>query len=418
MSHCFVIELLNTYNPERSEGSEILRRCTPQNDRMLKYIINHIEKQRNIMRIGFDARMINHSGIGIYIENLLNHMLPMDRGNQYVLFGPKNMLKQKIKGIHAKTLIVDCDHPIYSLKEQVVHPVFQYRVNLLHIPHYNVPIFFRGDMVTTIHDVNHLKHPEFLPNQLAYHYAKYLIKKACQKSKQWISVSQSTLDDVKSILNVDVVKGNVIHEALRGDFNLNGGMASQDYAKSKYSLPERFALFVGTMKPNKNILRMINCFSQVRSKTGRSMKLVLVGKTFSNHPEINQKIQEAVAEGWILHLDNVPHEDLKAIYELAECFLFLSLQEGFGLPLLEAFATDTAVIASNVSSLPEIAGSGALFVDPENEGDIKRKLLDLYNDEGLRKELVKRGKKELKRFSWDKTAKQTLEVYKKAVGNG
>jgi len=374
--------------------------------------------QRNyVMKIGFDARMIHHSGIGIYIANLLRSLLVLGKEHSITLYGPKEELESLVKETgHLNATCVECSIPIYSIKEQFSHPALKEQFDVLHIPHYNIPVRYKGKMVVTIHDINHLKFTDFLPNRLARHYAHWMLKQ-CYK-KDVIAVSEATSIDLKNMFGKKGNAPTVIHEALRGDFQDLDPNMSLDYLKSKHRLPKQFVLFVGNLKPNKNIIRLIESYRQIKDALPEGWGVVLVGKKFPQHPEIIQAIAEAEKEGWLRYLSEISSEQLRGIYELAEIFCFVSLQEGFGLPLLEAFATECAVIASKVSSLPEIAGNGAVLVNPFDIEAIKESLLALIKNEDLRADLIRKGKKELERFSWDKAALETLRVYEKARVKG
>ncbi len=368
------------------------------------------------MRIGIDARMIQHSGIGVYIKSLLEELLPAAKKQTFVLFGPRHAMAE-LEFANDNVKIVNCEIPIYSVREQLFHPALREKLDLYHVPHYNFPVFYRGKIVITLHDLNHLVMPELLPNRFALPYAKFMIKKAYEKADRMICVSKATQRDLEHFYGDTDDFCRVIHEAVRPEFLAAWSEEEKAKVRIRYRLPQKYALTVGILKPHKNILTLLHIFRQLRKEGLINHHLVIVGKRFDRHPEILVEIHKGEREGYIRHLENVPAQDLPGIYQMADVFSFISRHEGFGLPVLEAFASKVPVLASNSSSIPEVAGSGAVFADPNNPAEIKQGLLALLRSEQLRRELSKKGAAELVRFSWKKTALETLKVYEEAVGS-
>jgi len=366
------------------------------------------------LNIAFDARMINHSGIGIYIENLLGHLLPKAAEHSWTLYGPKKDLEEKLN-LGGQIRVKNSTLPIYSIQEQLFHPVLSEKPDVFHVPHYNIPLLYRGNLITTIHDINHLIYPQFLTNRFAYPYAKYLIRQCLNKSKKIICVSQSTLDEVKNFFNHQQFRSQVIHEGLHKTFASKLEKKELIQIQNQYKLEKPFFLYVGNLKPHKNISTLMKLFNEVRTQLNSNYELVIVGKKFEKYPEIIKAVEEGKREGWVRHIENIPSRDLRGIYQCAEAFTILSLHEGFGLPLLEAFASDTPVLSSNISSLPEVAGNGALLVNPRNIPKVKELMKLLMTDSELKEELVENGRAELARFSWEHAANQTLAVYESCV---
>ncbi|MBI4397959.1 MAG: glycosyltransferase family 4 protein [Candidatus Omnitrophica bacterium] len=362
------------------------------------------------MKIGFDARMIRHTGIGTYIRSLLEELLAAGRQHSFLLFGPRDFL-QDLEFRHQNARIVHSTLPIYSVSEQLFHPALRARLTVYHVPHYNIPIFYRGKMVVTLHDVNHVEHPEFLPNRMAFHYAKFMIRKAYVKSSSMICVSNSCLNQFKSFYQISADRCRVVHEAVRPEYLIRWREEEKTKVRIRYRLPEKYVLSVGMLKPHKNVLTLLQVFRSLRKEHLLDQQLVIVGKSFDRHPEILVELHKGIREGYIRHLEDVPREDLPGIYQMASLFSFLSLYEGFGLPLLEAFASGVPVIASNVSSIPEVAGGGALLVNPTNREEIKQAFLALLGNESLRKDWAGKGLRQIERFSWKKAADETLQIY-------
>jgi glycosyltransferase involved in cell wall biosynthesis len=183
--------------------------------------------------------------------------------------------------------------------------------------------------------------------------------------------------------------------------------------QTKYGISKDFVLFVGTLQPRKNIIRLIEAFSKLlkdKKYQESPLQLVIVGKKGWQYDEILDSPKKFGIDNKVKFLDFVPDEDLIMLYKNALCFAWPSLYEGFGLPILEAMKMGCPVITSNVSSMPEAGGDAALYVDPENVDDIAKKLSDVVSDPKLRQDMVEKGKKQVQKFSWEKTARQTLQI--------
>jgi glycosyltransferase involved in cell wall biosynthesis len=184
--------------------------------------------------------------------------------------------------------------------------------------------------------------------------------------------------------------------------------------KAKYSLTDKYILFVGTLQPRKNISRLIEAFSILSKKRAFSdIELVIVGKKGWSYEEILQAPKKFAVSDRVKFLDFVPDDDLPFLYQHAQCFVLPSLYEGFGLPVLEAMKYNCPVITSNVSSLPEAGGDAAVYIDPLSVSDIAEKLEKVLSDRNLRNTMIERGRKQIQKFSWEKAAKETLKILEK-----
>jgi glycosyltransferase involved in cell wall biosynthesis len=366
------------------------------------------------MRIGFDARMIDHPGIGRYIKNLLSAMLRLNTKYRFLIFGNKKLLTTYNLQLTA-AVIIHWDPPVYSIKEQISCPFKSHGLDIIHIPHFNVPLgvgkgIGRGKekLVVTIHDLIYTKFPQHLPF-LKRKIAGYLIRRAVKKSAAIIAVSENTKNDIKEISPASSQKTEVIYEAVDPVFKIIEDKIYLERIKKKHSLPERIILFVGSLKKHKNIERLLDAYSKVKKRMPCS--LVIIGRYHSKEPGILKTIKNHD----VIYLGEVPAEDLIGIYNLSTILVMPSLYEGFGLPVLEAFACGLPVAASNVSSLPEVVGAAGLLFDPYNVDDMADKIYKVLSDGSLRERLVKKGFKRCDNFSWKKTAEQTLAVYEQVL---
>jgi glycosyltransferase involved in cell wall biosynthesis len=410
------------------------------------------------MRIGFDARMITHPGIGRYIRGLLRGIIPLLGENELVLFGDKGRLldssvaaprhkficKTRFSKIcNGATLpqndsdalrpqndsdalrpqndrgveIVQWDAPIYSFQEQMSWPFGRYGLDVVHIPHFNMPGLIgkgRGKgkerIVITIHDLIYTKFPQYLP-LIKRTFAGPLIRNAINRSDRIIAVSDNTKKDIIDISDCASEKTSVIYEPVDAGFRQIDDKGVLGRVREKYKLDKHFILFVGSLKHHKNIKRLIDAYKLLKDK-GIKHELVILGRY---HPREGDILSCIKSEG-ARYIGEVPGQDVPAIYNMAKLFVMPSLYEGLGLPVLEAMACGVPVCSSNAASLPEVVGDAGMMFNPLDINDMADKMERVLSDEGLRRDLIAKGLKRVKEFSWEKAAKETLRVYERAVG--
>lgn len=360
------------------------------------------------MKIAVDARMINMSGIGTYIQNL------MKNGCYDIALGRKD----EIEKVDNKIDTIEFDSPIYGIKEQLKFPYNKLRKekpDVLHVPHYNVPIFYKGNMVVTIHDLTHLLFPEFLPNKFAFYYAKFMIWIALKKANKVITVSENTKKDILKMFKVNPDKIKVIYNGVGEEF-VEKDKKDIQYLYKKFNIPEnkKIIMYVGNLKPHKNLERLLEAYSKIKNKEGTS--LLLVGKAFEKYNVLGEKEKVLGIETQVIHTGCVTQNELVDLYNLADLFVFPSLYEGFGIPVLEALACGTPVICSNTSSIPEVGGDFVGYFDPLVINDITNMI---NNYKGNKKDDIEVTKK-IKDFSWknssNKHKKEISEIRRKHNG--
>ena len=356
------------------------------------------------MKIGFDARMISHPGIGRYIGELLTSMILFSKKDEFVLFGRKNELKQFSNN---NIKITEWDKPIYSLGEQMYTPYGKEKVDLLHIPHFNVPVFHKTKFVVTIHDLIYLLRPDSVPSKKAYYYAKIMIGYALKYSQKVITVSESTKEELMRIFGKKYEpKIEVVYEAASSKFGKIFDERSLDSVRIKYKLPEKFILYLGSIKPHKNVESLIKAYLLLREK-GITHKLVLAGKWDKKQDSLKKYLDD----GNIKYVGEIDDEDVPVLYNLAQVLVHVSLMEGFGLTSIEAMQSETPIVVSNVSAISEIVGRGANLVDPEDIGQIADTVYNVLANEKFRNQTIEYGIKRAQNFSWEKTAKETMKIY-------
>jgi glycosyltransferase involved in cell wall biosynthesis len=364
------------------------------------------------MRIAIDARKLRDFGIGTYIRNILIELSRLDQQTEYiVLCRPDDVDSGDVLGRNFR--MVPEPAPTYSVAEQFRIPLSlaRERVNLVHEPHYVLPPLVRCRSVVTIHDCIHLMFPEYLPNKLAHVYAKGSMWTASKKADRILTVSEASKRDILRFFNVRPEKVVVVHNAIDERFLSPPNAERMDLTRQRYQLDHPFVLYVGNIKPHKNIQRLIAAFGRARGQCQDDLKLIIIGDEISKYPALRQSVHKHKLDKHVRFLGFQPMETLAAFYRLARAFVFPSLYEGFGLPPLEAMACGAPVVTSNVSSLPEVAGGAALLVDPYDEEAIASGIVRAVTDESLRADLIEKGKERARMFSWKQSVRNIHSIY-------
>lgn len=364
------------------------------------------------MRIAIDARKLRDFGIGTYIRNILMELSRLDRDTEYVvLCRPDDVDSGDVLGSNFR--MVPETAATYSVAEQFKIPLSLARegVRLVHEPHYVLPPLTRCRSVVTIHDCIHLMFPEYLPNKLAYYYAKGSMWTASHKADRILTVSEASKKDILRFFNVAPDKVEVIYNAIDERFLAPPNAERMELARQRYQLDHPFILYVGNIKPHKNLERLIDSFARARSQGLDDLKLIIIGDEISKYPPLRQSVHKHKLDKHVRFLGFQPMETLAAFYRLARAFVFPSLYEGFGLPPLEAMACGTPVVTSNVSSLPEVAGGAAVLVDPYDEDAIASAIVRAVSDDSLRAELIEKGIQRARTFSWKQSVKKIHDIY-------
>ncbi len=365
------------------------------------------------MRFAIDARKLRDFGIGTYIRNILTELSRLDRDNEYVvLCRPDDVDAADLLGRNFRMVVETA--PTYSIAEQFRIPMSLARegAHLVHEPHYVLPPLIRCRSVVTIHDCIHLMFPQYLPSKLAYVYAKGSMWSAARKANRILTVSEASKRDILRFFDVAPEKVAVIYNAIDERFLAPADPERMDLVRQRYQLDHPFVLYVGNIKPHKNIERLIDAFGRARGRgCPDEVKLVIIGDEISKYPALRQSVHKHKLDKHVRFLGFQPMETLAAFYRLARAFVFPSLYEGFGLPPLEAMACGTPVVTSNVSSLPEVAGGAALLVDPYDAESIAAGICQALTDEPLRADLIMRGRERARSFSWAQSVKKIHDIY-------
>jgi glycosyltransferase involved in cell wall biosynthesis len=368
------------------------------------------------MRVAIDARKLHDFGIGTYIRNLLRQLARIDHDTDYVLLcceadlGVAAQLGPNFRAVLEPS-------PNYSLREQIHVPwlLLRERPDLYHAPHYVLPAGVSCRSVVTIHDCIHLMFPQYLPNRLAYAYARAQMWAAARRSDCILTVSYASKRDILQLFNVRPEKIVVVYNAIDAHFSVTPPEEAVARVRERYQLEHKFVLYVGNIKPHKNLVRLIEAFNELRKGDLADLKLLIIGDEISKVPALRRAVHRHKLHKHVRFLGYLADDQLAILYRLASVFVFPSLYEGFGLPPLEAMASGTPVVTSNVSSLPEVVGDAAILVDPYDVDSIVDGLRQVLTDPARADDMRRKGLERAREFSWERSVAKTLEVYR-AIG--
>ncbi|MGE5358990.1 MAG: glycosyltransferase family 4 protein [Bacteroidales bacterium] len=364
------------------------------------------------MRIAIDARKLHDFGIGTYIRNLLKQLARIDQATEYVLLcRPEDAAIVNELGRNFRA-VPEPSKP-YSVAEQIRVPLALKRIgaDLFHAPHYVLPPLMPCKSVVTIHDVIHLLFPQYLPNRFAWAYARASLWAATRRADRILTVSETSKNDILRRFKVPAEKISVIYNAIDERFNVMPTDEQVTRVRERYQLDHRFALYVGNIKPHKNLERLIDAFAQLRREGLDDVRLLIIGDEISKFPALRRAVHRHKLHKYVRFLGFVHIETLAVLYRLASVFVFPSLYEGFGLPPVEAMASGTPVVTSNVSSLPEVVGDAALLVDPYDAASIADGMRQVLTDCSLAARLSARGREQASKYSWQLSIEQVHQIY-------
>jgi glycosyltransferase involved in cell wall biosynthesis len=367
------------------------------------------------MKIGLDLRMIGGgSGIDTYISELTHEILKNDKHNQYVLFFRSDKLSEAYQSYGHKIVVADIPH--YSLAEQTKLPgiLAKENVDLMHFPHFNVPLLYRRPFVVTIHDLTHTlipgKKKSHFFHRLAYH---AVFRNAVSKAKKIIAVSQSTKNQITSYYSLDPNKVQVVYEGFKQLYKMMDKEEAYNQVAAKFKVTKPYLLYVGVWRRYKNLPMLAQAFDKLKEQ-GLDLELVLAGEPDKFYPEIEQQVFAIENKAAIKAVGRVSDEDLKLLYNAAALFVLPSHMEGFGLTALEAAACGVPVACSDIPTLHEVMGQGAEYFDPENLENMVEVISGILNNRQRLEDLANASLSRSKHFSWKQAADETVKVYEEA----
>ncbi|MDF3820955.1 glycosyltransferase family 1 protein [Leptospira sp. 96542] len=362
------------------------------------------------IKIGYDARMIENSGIGIRIQHILKFWpIPKEKATLYIFGNPKVLNQYQIPN-HAE--IIHYDANIYSINELLGHPRMK-EMDVLDIPHFNVPIALLKKCIVTIHDLIPY-HFKTAHSSIAKRIYLHLILRLIRLfAKKIITVSEFTKQDLVNHFQFPEDKITVIYNGVDlKTFRKNKPTYLASFLK-KYNLPKQYLFTVGIGKAHKNFPFLLSCLDSMWKEGTLKLPLV-IGGISKEIPSDLLAFQEKRNDK-IYFLPHLPYDTLPLAYGAAKVFIYPSLYEGFGFPVIEAQSTETTVFSSNASVLPEILGNSAEYFDPHSEEDFKSKLAGLLKKPPRQNQLVKLGKANTKRFLWENAIQNLAKFYEREI---
>ena len=375
------------------------------------------------MRIAIDTRRIRDFGVGTYIRNVVRTLGRIDQQNEYLLIGPAEPLRE------IGDLPPNFINAPYSLSDTSVRNYFdfqailrKFRCDVLHVPHlFSSPQYIPCRYVVTVHDLLDHFYPPQGERATRRSLRFYFTRRVLRRAERIFAVSNSTRNDIGRLFHIPLRNVEVIYNAIDERFRRGHATdADRQLIAGRYQVNYPFLLYAGNIRPHKNVIRIIEAFSALKSelaKEGRfpDLKLIIIGDELSQHPDLRRAVVRSGVTNDVRFLGFVPIDVLRIFYDTAKVFVFPSLYEGFGLPPLEAMAHGTPVVTSNTSSLPEVVGSAAVLVNPENVFDIMRALHRVLLDQPLRERLKRAGYEQSLAFAWEPSVKRILQVYEEVV---
>lgn len=378
------------------------------------------------MKVAIDIRRMTEFGVGTYIRNVVRTLARLDHDSQYFLIGSPAKVAEcgALPPNFAFVSLAGGDDTVKgNLAFRAI--VRNLECDVVHIPHlFWIPRGLSCPYVLTVHDLlDHMygaRNASSLRRNLHFH----LTRRVLRRASRVIAVSQFTKNEIEKLLAIPHKRIEVVHNAIDERF-LHGHAtdADRDLIAQRYQVNNPFILYAGAIRPHKNVVRIIEAFSALKSELQKEqqyldLKLIIIGDDLSSHPRLRRTVVRGGVQNDVRFLGFVPIDVLRIFYDVAKIFVFPSLYEGFGLPPLEAMAHGTPVVTSNTSSLPEVAGGAALLVNPENVFEIRRGLQRVLLDVPLRERMKQRGYEQAKRFSWTTSVSRILEIYREVAGTG
>jgi glycosyltransferase involved in cell wall biosynthesis len=367
-------------------------------------------------RIGIDARKVQDFGIGTYIRNLIHGLAALDEDNEYVLLtGPQG--REELSGLPENFRTVIERSPVYSARELVAMSwrLARLRLDLYHSTHYVLPMFVPSRVVVTIHDIIHLLYPQFLPNRLAFIYAQRMMRRSLNRADRAIAVSENTKSDLMEYFDIDSDAIRVIYNGV--DEHFRERLSAEDLERWFRQLDIRppYLLFVGNPKPHKNLDRVIQAYARALEIAPFDGPLICVGDRTAAQFKLRQRAEQLGISDRVRLLGHVAQEVLPPLYQGATLFLYPTLYEGFGLPVVEAMASGTPVLTSNTSALKEVAGGCAHLVDPLDTERMAKAIARVMTDQEYRETLAEKGLARSRDFRWSLAAEKTLDLYREVL---
>jgi glycosyltransferase involved in cell wall biosynthesis len=367
------------------------------------------------MRFAIDAHTIGQhlTGNEVYVRNLLENYARLDRDSHFLAYVCSEYAASEVPNRFEKRFV--SVNPFVRLGFDLTQRAFADKPQLLHVQ-YTAPLYCPVPVVVSVHDVSYLERPEYFTAARRMQ-LRMTVANTVRRAARVITVSEFSRQRILAAYNVDPAKIAVIHNAVSPDFRPVSSSTAFTAVSQNFGVQYPYILTVGDLQPRKNHIGLIRAFDQLMLQHPQlPHHLVLVGKPTWFAPRVQEAARNSPFADRIHFTGFVNDEDLLHLYNAADLFVFPSFYEGFGLPILEAQACGCAVACSNTSAMPEVADSAALLFDPNDGEALLRAMRDMLLDNELRARMKRLGQKNAARFSWEKAAQQTLDVYYAVAG--
>jgi glycosyltransferase involved in cell wall biosynthesis len=369
------------------------------------------------LRIGVLLHSLNETmgGIGVYTQEIVRALLRVDGANEYVLvypgFGMANTRRGQYRR-HKNAIEIETESsrvPLETYWDQVVVPriASQYKLDVVFNPHLSIPVRGRFGKVMVMHNVEYHTVPKVYDVRM-YAWWFMLEKAILPAADRVISLSKVMTEDFRKHVKYPIDQVRTIYHGVSGKFRVEEDPARLACAREQYELPDRFILFVGHLYPQKNLAVLARAFARLKDTIPHT--LVIAGRPRYKFQGDLNLIQELGIADRVDFLHYVPNDDLPMIYNLADCFVYPSLYESFGLAQLEAMACGCPVIGANAGAIPEVTGGAAMLFDPHSSEELAAAIFKVTSEPDVRRELVRRGLDRAREFTWERAARATLDV--------
>jgi glycosyltransferase involved in cell wall biosynthesis len=384
------------------------------------------------VRIGINALFLQQpaTGTGQHLFHLLQGLNQLDQENTYVLLSPRfrrataprfpelSPRFRNVQGVSALARLGENVEKLWWEQVGILQAIRRERLDLLHCPYFASPIASSIPTVTTIHDVIPLLVPEYRARLAGRAYTE-LSMLAARRARAIIAVSECSKRDIERTLHLPSERIHVIGNAVDESYQPVRDPRLLAGVRERYGIGERFILYFGGFDVRKNVPRLVHAYARIRNQLGEPHQLVLAGRLrhvgHPLYPDPRPLIRQLGLDGEVIFTGQIREQDKAPLYSAATVFLFPSLYEGFGMPVLEAMACGAAVVTSNRSALPEVTGNAAVLVDPTCTEAISQAIVDLLRDPARRATLAQAARQRASLFSWGAVAEQTMRVYEQAA---
>lgn len=363
-------------------------------------------------RLGIDARKLPDYGIGTYLQGLLGALAERGPEGGFVVMVTAAG-RELLPPLPSSWRVVEVEAPGYSIQEQLAVPWAAVRagVGVLHVPHYVVPLLFPGPLLVTVHDIIHVLFPEFLPTRFGLTYARMMIRRAVRRARWVIAASQTTANDLKRFFGASVERLKVIPNGVLPVFTAPGEVAVEAARRARLGAQGEYMLHVGNHKPHKNAEGVLKAYQMLVHEKREGVPPILFVGGFRPDGPLAHRARAMGLGAQVRCLGHVSHEELAALYRGARCFVYPTLYEGFGLPVLEAMASGTPVLAGDVAAVREVAGDAILRVNPRDTVALAAAMRRLLEDEDLCAQLAEKGRRRAAVYRWNQAAEATAALY-------